>query len=90
MGELAGVADVQRYSASLAPAFASAKRSWILYGILTPADVAAMIRALESRMFADEGCERIESGGLCLERRDSRLFLLVERKIADHVQVASI
>jgi hypothetical protein len=81
---LAGVADVQRYSESLAPAFAAGKHSWILCGIPKSADVAKMIRSLEAEMFRDGGCERIESGGLCVERRDSRLFLLVERKIADH------
>ena len=84
LGELKGVADVQRFAELLEPAYGI--RRWYWFTGLFPGRqmIAATIRRLETA-FTQDDVERNECGGLCLERRDGRLFLLADRKLAELV-----
>lgn len=77
VGEIDGKESIERYGILLAPVFNRSGRRWRGVGIPDAAALAGRI----AQLAAFCGDEYSESGGLLVERRSGRWFLMVDRKM---------
>lgn len=78
VGEIDGKESIERYGILLAPVFNRSGRRWCVVGI---SDAAGAGGGRIAQLAAFCGDEYSESGGLLVERRSDRWFLMVDRQI---------
>lgn len=78
--EIQNHGDVVIVAATLARAYASARREWFMVGIPDANAVAARIEHLEG-LCREHGSTVAESGGVRVERRGDRYFVGVDKKL---------
>lgn len=77
VGEIDGKESIERYGILLAPVFNRSGRRWCGVGIPDAAALAGRI----AQLAAFCGDKYSESGGLLVERRGDRWFLMADRKL---------